>query len=141
MHYSVNYLTHLFLKVATLSKSISQIENSMVCYDALAEYVFYTRRSHSCWFGFEPATAISGDLSHETKFSRLPGKLTAKSFPPLQIGTQDHTVSTQSHTNLSLYACNRKDLLCWSKPINHKLEPIHICIPCQALSMSLRGSR
>jgi len=81
MYYSVNYLKHLFLKVVTLSKSVSQIENSAVFYDVLDEYIFYTELSHFCWFGFELATAISVDLSRETKFSKLPGKLTAKSFP------------------------------------------------------------
>lgn len=109
MYTSVNYLKKTLLTVVSLSKSISQLKISVVFNDVLAEYVFCRNPSHFSWFGFEPASAVSADLSHETKFSTLPGKLRAKPFPMSCM--QDHTVRSQSHTHLSLCACNRKDLL------------------------------
>lgn len=92
MYSSVNYLKKTLLKAVTLSKSISQLKNSVVFYDVLADYVFCRKPSHFSWFGFEPASAVSADLSHETKFSTLPGKLRAKAFPiPWNRHTRPHS--------------------------------------------------
>lgn len=129
MYYSVNYLKLLFLKVVTLSKSLSQIETSVVFYDFLIAYVFYTKHSFLLvWLWTSHCYMCYMCRSQPwDKIYQAPWETYRKILPqPCKQAHGPH--STQSHTNVNLCACNRKDLLCWSNPINYKLEPTHICV-------------